>query len=79
MLIKNYQMSKKSIKVIEITLLSIKSAPEQAILYYLIQPPFDYACIARFQNLFKKLRLKLQVTPSKCIRLCLQLLVKMSS
>ena len=79
MLIKNYQMSKKSAKVIEITFLPIKSAPEQSVLYHLVQPPFDYACIARFQNLLKKLRLKLQVTPSKCMRLCLQLLVKMSS
>ena len=43
----------------------------------LIQPLFDYACIAWFPNLSKKLRLGLQATQSKCIRFCLQL-AKMS-
>ena len=39
----------------------------------LIQPLFDYACTARFPNLSKKLRLRLQATQNKCIRFCLQL------
>ena len=38
----------------------------------LIQPLFDYACIAWFPNLSKKLRLRLQATQNKCIRFCLQ-------
>ena len=39
----------------------------------LIQPPNGYACTAWFLNLSKKLRLRLQVSQSKCIRFCLQL------
>ena len=39
----------------------------------LIQPHFDYACLAWYPNLKKKLKLKLQTTQNKCIRFCLQL------
>ena len=39
----------------------------------LIQPHFDYACTARFPDLSKKLKDKLQVTQNKCIRFCLKL------
>ena len=39
----------------------------------LIQPHFDYACIAWYPNLSKKLKDKLQVTRNKCIRFCLKL------
>ena len=36
-------------------------------------PHFDYACTARYPNLSKKLKDKLQVTQNKCIRFCLKL------
>ena len=39
----------------------------------LIQPHFDYACLAWQTNLNKKFRDKLQVTQNKCIRFCLNL------
>ena len=39
----------------------------------LIQPLFDYACTGWFQNLSKKLRLRLQAMQNKCISFCLQL------
>ena len=39
----------------------------------LIQPHFDYACIAWYPNLSKKLKDNLQVTRNKCIRFCLKL------
>ena len=39
----------------------------------LIQPHFDYACSARYPNLNKGFKKKLQVTQNKCIRFCLQL------
>ena len=39
----------------------------------LIQPHFDYACIAWYPNLSKKLKDKLQVARNKCIRFCLKL------
>ena len=38
-----------------------------------IQPHFDYACSAWYPNLTQKLKKKLQVMQSKCIRFCLQL------
>ena len=48
--------------------------PLHRILYSaLIQPLFDCACTARFPNLSKKLRLRLQATQNKCIRFCLKL------
>ena len=48
--------------------------PLRRLLYYaLIQPHFDYACIAWYPNLSKKLKDKLQVTQNKCIRFCLKL------
>ena len=39
----------------------------------LIQLLFDYACTPWFSNLSKRLKLRLQVSQSKCIRFCLQL------
>ena len=39
----------------------------------LIQPQFDYACTAWYQNLTKKLKDKLQRTQHKCTRFCLKL------
>ena len=39
----------------------------------IIQPHFDYACIAWFPNLNKSIRKKLQTFQNKCIRFCLQL------
>ena len=39
----------------------------------LIQPHFDYACSAWYQNLNQKLLKKLQTSQNKCIRFCLQL------
>ena len=39
----------------------------------LIQLLFDYACTAWFSNLSKRLKLSLQASQNKCIRLCLQL------
>ena len=39
----------------------------------LIEPLFDYAYTGWFQNLSKKLRLRLQAMQNKCIRFCLQL------
>ena len=39
----------------------------------LIQPLFDYSSTALFSNLSKRLKLRLQVSQSKCIRFCLQL------
>ena len=37
----------------------------------LIQPHFDYASSAQYQNLHKKLSDKLQICQNKCIRFCL--------
>ena len=39
----------------------------------LVQPHFDYACLAWYPNLTQNLRKKLQATQNKCIRFCLQL------
>ena len=39
----------------------------------LIQPHFDYACSARYPNLNKRLKSKLQILQNKCIRFCLNL------
>ena len=39
----------------------------------LIQPHFDYACSAWYQNLNQKLLKKMQTTQNKCIHFCLQL------
>ena len=39
----------------------------------LIQPHFDHACTAWYQNLTKKLKHKLTVAQNKCIRFCLKL------
>ena len=39
----------------------------------LIQPHFDYACVAWHPNLNKKYKNKIQVLQNKCIRFCLQL------
>ena len=39
----------------------------------LIQPHFDYACLAWFPNLNKGLKKKIQITQNKCMRFCLQL------
>ena len=39
----------------------------------LIQPHFDYACIAWYPNLNKKLKNKIQTAPNKCIRFSLNL------
>ena len=39
----------------------------------LIQPHFDYACSARYPNLSRKLKNKIQTSQNKCIRFCLQL------
>ena len=42
----------------------------------IIQPHFDYACSAWYPNLPQKLKKKLQVMQNKCIRFCLQYLIK---
>ena len=39
----------------------------------LVQPHFDYACIAWYSNLGKKYTKKLQIMQNKCIRFCLNL------
>ena len=39
----------------------------------IIQPHFDYACSSWYPNLTRKLKKKLQVMQSQCIRVCLQL------
>ena len=39
----------------------------------LIQPHFDYACIAWYSNLGKNYTKKLQIMQNKCIRFCLSL------
>ena len=39
----------------------------------LIQPHFDYACLAWYPNLNKSLKKKLQTAENKSIRFCLQL------
>ena len=39
----------------------------------LIQPHFDFACLAWYPNLNKKLKKKVQVSQNKCIRFCLNL------
>ena len=39
----------------------------------LIQPHFDYACLAWYPNLSKKLKNRIQTLQNKCIRFCLQL------
>ena len=39
----------------------------------LIQPHFDFACLAWYTNLNKKLKKKLQTCQNKCIRFCLDL------
>ena len=39
----------------------------------LIQPHFDYACSARYPNLTKKLKNRIQASQNKCILFCLQL------
>ena len=39
----------------------------------LIQPHFDYACLAWYPNLNKALKKRLQTAQNKCIRYCLQL------
>ena len=39
----------------------------------LIQPHFDYACSAWYQNLKKKLKHRVQITRNKCMRFCLHL------
>ena len=39
----------------------------------LIQPHFDCACSARYPNLNKRLKSKLQILQNKCIRFCLNL------
>ena len=39
----------------------------------LIQPHFDFACLAWYPNLSKKLKGKLQCAQNKCIRFCLML------
>lgn len=39
----------------------------------LIQPHFDFACLAWYTNLKKKLKKKIQTCQNKCIRFCLQL------
>ena len=39
----------------------------------LIQPHFDYACVAWYPNLNKNYKNKIQVLQNKCIRFCLQL------
>ena len=39
----------------------------------IIQPHFDYACIAWFPNLNQSIKNKLQTFQNKCIRFCLQL------
>ena len=39
----------------------------------LMQSHFDYACSARYPNLTKKLKYRIQATQIKCICFCLQL------
>ena len=39
----------------------------------LIQPHFDYDCSARYSNLTKKLKNRIQTSQNKCIRFCVQL------
>ena len=39
----------------------------------LIQPHFDFACLAWYPNLNKRLKGKVQVAQNKCIRFCLNL------
>ena len=39
----------------------------------MIQTFFDYACNAWYPNVNKKLKMRLQVAPNKCIRFCLKL------
>ena len=39
----------------------------------LIQPHFDFACLAWYRNLKKKLTTKVQISPNKCIRFCLDM------
>ena len=38
-----------------------------------IQPHFDYMCPARYQNLTKDTKNKIQIMQNKCIRFCLTL------
>ena len=39
----------------------------------LIQPHFDYACLAWYSKLTQALKRKIQVMQNKCIRFCLQM------
>ena len=39
----------------------------------LIQPHFDFACLAWYTNLKKKLKRKVQTSQNKCIRFCLNM------
>ena len=39
----------------------------------LIQPHFDFACLAWYKNLKKILKKKVQITQNKCIRFCLNM------
>ena len=39
----------------------------------LIQPHFDYACLAWYSNLTQAMKSKVQIMQNKCIRFCLQL------
>jgi len=39
----------------------------------LIQPHFDFACLAWYTNLSKKLKKKVQICQNKCIRFCLNM------
>ena len=39
----------------------------------LIEPRFDYACSAKYPNLTKKLKHRIQTTQNKCMHFCLQL------
>ena len=39
----------------------------------LIQPHFDFACLAWYTNLQKKLKKKVQISQNKCIRFCLNM------
>ena len=39
----------------------------------LIQPHFDFACLAWYTNLTKKMKKKVQTCQNKCIRFCLNM------
>ena len=41
-----------------------------------IQPRVDYACSVWYPNLNKKFKTKLQTLQNKCVRFCLQFIVK---